>query len=94
MDAASTNGAAPALLAAPHVDIDALPYMDSQYNNPQMKQKVDQLIEAEMRTFRPSRDYLERWPMYEPTFDDHPLLQSEWMRVCDQQPMPKIDTSR
>ena len=25
---------------------------------------------------------------------EHPLLQAEWMRVCDQQPMPKMDTSR
>ena len=22
------------------------------------------------------------------------MLQAEWMRVCDQQPMPRIDTSR
>ena len=22
------------------------------------------------------------------------MLQAEWMRVCDEQPMPRIDTSR
>ena len=32
--------------------------------------------------------------MPETSFDSSPLLQAEWMRVCDQQPMSKIDTSR
>ena len=32
--------------------------------------------------------------MYEPTFEANPMLQAEWMRVCDQQPMPKLDTQR
>ena len=30
----------------------------------------------------------------EPHFDEHPMLQAEWMRVCDRQPMPRIDVSR
>jgi len=85
---------ATALLPAPRIDVDALPYIDSQYNNPRMKAHVDALIEAELKTFRPSGDHLERWPMYEPNFEDHPLLEVEWMRVCDGQSMPKIDTSR
>ena len=58
-----------ALLPAPRIDVDALPYIDSQYNNPRMKAQVDALIEAELKTFRPSRDYLERWPLYEPNFE-------------------------
>jgi len=89
--------AGPALaLPAPTVDESktALPYVDGQYNDPQMAKTVEALIQAEMRTFKPDRDYLEPWPAYEPNFDNHPLLQAEWMRVCDQQPMSKIDTSR
>ena len=82
-----------AALPAPHIDVDALPYIDSQYNDPAMKAQVDALVDAEMRSFRP-RDYLAPWPLHEPNFDDHPLLQAEWMRVCERQPMPKMDTSR
>ena len=61
---------APALaLAAPRVDVDALPYIDSQYNDPKMKQHVDALIAEEMKTFKPSRDYLEHLPLHETTFE-------------------------
>ena len=81
-------------LPAPHVDIDALPYVDSQYTNPAIKSQVDALIASELKTFAP-KDYLEHLPpMHEPNFDAHPLLQAEWMRVCEQQPMSKMDTSR
>ena len=103
-------------LPAPTTLIDALPYVDSQYNDPKMKQRVDQLVQAEMETFAP-RDYVAHLPQYEPNFEvrargarplagndahrlplllcqDHPLLQAEWMRICDQQPMSRIDTSR
>jgi len=103
-------------LPAPTTLIDALPYVDSQYNDAKMKKRVDQLVQAEMKTFAP-RDYVAHLPQYEPNFEvraggawppaghethhlllllrqDHPVLQAEWMRVCDQQPMSKIDTSR
>merc|ERR1712146_471104 len=47
-----------------------------------------------MGEFAP-RDYLAHLPpAHEPNFEEHPVLQAEWMRVCDQQPMSKIDTSR
>ena len=83
-------------LPAPSVDAQhtALPYVDSQYNDPAVKAQVDALIEAEMRTFKPSRSYLEPWPMYEPDFEEHPLLHAEWLRVCDGQPMSKMDNAR
>mmetsp|Transcript_34414 Transcript_34414/g.90558 ORF Transcript_34414/g.90558 Transcript_34414/m.90558 type:complete len:224 (-) Transcript_34414:328-999(-) len=94
MQNGGSSSDAMAALPAPHIDVDALPYVDSQYNDPAMKRQVDALIQEEMRTFRPSKDYLAPWPLHEPTFDDHPLLQVEWMRVCERQPMPKMDTSR
>ena len=84
-----------AALPAPHTDVDALPYVDRQYNDPALKAQVDAMIEAELKTFKPSRDYLAHLPeLHEPNFDDHPLLQAEWMRVCEEQPMSKMDTSR
>ena len=80
------------MLTGPANLIDALPYVDQQYNDPAMKAQVQALIAEELKTFKPSRDYLEPWPMYEPTFEANPMLQAEWMRVCVQ-PMPD-DVSR
>ena len=34
------------------------------------------------------------WPMYEPDFEEHPLLHAEWLRVCDGQPMSNMDNAR
>ena len=81
------------MLPAPKVDVDALPYIDQQYTDAARKQ-VEQLIQEELKSFKPSKDYLAQWPMREPDFEAHPLLQAEWMRICDGQPMPKLDTSR
>ena len=86
--------AAALALPAPTVLVDALPYIDGQYNDPKIKQQVHALIADEMRTFKPDRDYLEQWPAHEPSFESTTLLQSDWMRVCEGVPMPKIDTTR
>ena len=59
------------MLTGPPVLIDALPYIDQEYNDPEMKKQVDALIAAELKTFKPQRDYLEKFPEYEPTFKVH-----------------------
>jgi len=81
-------------LQAPRTDIDALPYVDTQFNDPEMKKQVNELIQAELKTFSPSPDYLAHLPAFEPAFEGHPALQAEWMRVCEEQPMPQMDTTR
>lgn len=81
------------LLKAPKVDVDALPYIDRQYNDPALKAQVDALVAAEMASFKP-KDYLEPWPSHEPNFEHTQLLEGEWMRLCEKQPMPKMDMSR
>ena len=67
---ASSSSDEPALaLPAPTTAVDALPYVDAQYNDPAMKRQVDALVEAEMRTFTPG-DYLGHLPAsYEPNFE-------------------------
>jgi len=81
------------MLPPPRTDIDALPYVDQQYTDA-MRKQVEGLIEAELKTFKPAKDYLAQWPVHEPNFEAHPLLEAEWMRICDQQPMSKLDTTR
>ena len=65
---AASSSDAPAMLTGPKVLIDALPYIDQEYNDPKVKAQVDALIAAELKTFKPPRDYLEKFPEYEPTF--------------------------
>jgi pre-mRNA-splicing factor SPF27 len=94
IDSADVSSSVPGLaLPAPHIEIDALPYIDSQYNDPEMKARVDSLVQAEMRTFRPG-NYLAHLPEHEVNFPEDSVLQYEWMRVCEQQPMSKMDTKR
>lgn len=92
-DASSSSEPASLALPAPTVLVDALPYIDGQYNDPAIKKQVHALIAEEMKTFKPD-DYLAKWPMHEPNFESTTLLQAEWMRVCEGAPMSKIDTSR
>ena len=88
------NGDGQLALPAPKILVDALPYIDGAYNDPAIKSQVHALIEEEMKTFKPEKDYLAPWPMREPDFSKTQLLESEWMRVCAGEPMPKMDTSR
>eukprot|EP00316_Scyphosphaera_apsteinii_P012591 CAMPEP_0119301026 /NCGR_PEP_ID=MMETSP1333-20130426/2890_1 /TAXON_ID=418940 /ORGANISM="Scyphosphaera apsteinii, Strain RCC1455" /LENGTH=226 /DNA_ID=CAMNT_0007302997 /DNA_START=54 /DNA_END=734 /DNA_ORIENTATION=+ len=85
-------------LPAPRVDIDALPYVDTQFNDPAIKAQVDRLIQDELSTIKKQpRDYLAHLPLYEPKFEGHPALQAEWMRICSsdgKEPMPTMDVSR
>ena len=61
---------APALtLLPPTVEVDALPYVDTHYDSvPGMKKRVDALIQAELKTFKP-KDYLAPWKMHEVSFE-------------------------
>ena len=68
------DGAALAL-QAPRTDIDALPYVDTQFNDPEVKKKVNELIQTELKTFSPAPDYLAHLPAFEPAFEVCPALQ-------------------
>ncbi|CAF0994303.1 unnamed protein product, partial [Brachionus calyciflorus] len=39
--------------------VDALPYIDAGYDEPEVKQMVFSLIEEECRRYKPSKNYLE-----------------------------------
>ncbi|KAJ1632264.1 Pre-mRNA-splicing factor SPF27 [Pavlovales sp. CCMP2436] len=72
----------------------ALPYVDTELDRPGMREHVRSLIEAEMKSFRPSRDYVAHIPAPELALEGTQLLQSELMRLAEGQPMPPLDMSR
>lgn len=80
--------------APPHVLVDALPYLDNEYDEPEMQAVVHQLIESEMSTM-PRKDYLAHLPPPPiPSQWGTPLMDKELGRLADQdRPIP-LDLSR
>lgn len=89
--------------------IDALPYVDTAYSLPGMKEQVDRLIHEEMKQFKPSSDYLARFPpppqltfmvdllglLYSTnTLQGSEILLAEMERMEKRQPMPQMDVQR
>jgi len=75
---------------------DALPYIDEEYNDPQMQAVVQQLVKEEMRRFTPP-DYLESCPAlekFELKFKDGSFLKEELDRVAKGNPIKQLDVSR
>jgi len=82
-------------LARERVLIDALPYLDNEYEDPTVQAEVNALIESEMESL-PSRNYLAHLPL--PTglgsLSSSDFYKSEIGRMEAQQPMAKLDLSR
>ncbi|KAK8830536.1 hypothetical protein WA577_004268 [Blastocystis sp. JDR] len=75
------------------VNLDSLPYIDKEYDEPGMQDYVDSLIQEEMKTFHP-RNYLAEWPMPELKFDSNPELQQEWQRIKEKKPLQGFDVNK
>jgi len=71
-----------------------LPYVDTEYSQPGVREAVDALIAMEMKTFRP-RDYLSYLPPPPlPTYQPSSLLAKELARVAQSQSLPDFDAQR
>jgi len=71
--------------------VDALPYIDEEYNDPRMKDMVDGLVREEMRRFDPP-DYLkDRLPELTLRFANNPVLKKEFERIRSKKSMKKMN---
>ncbi|SAM05727.1 hypothetical protein [Absidia glauca] len=73
-------------------DIDSLPYIDREIDDPDMKASVDRLIEQEMR--RMKRKERSTLPLSIDLFQNDPVLSQEWARVSKQTPLTALDETR
>ncbi|KAF9580697.1 hypothetical protein BGW38_002558 [Lunasporangiospora selenospora] len=79
---------------AAQFDLDALPYVDKQIDEPGMRTQVDKLIAAELKRMPKPRDPSALFPDID-LFKDRALLQQELERVRKGKPMePTLDLSR
>jgi len=63
-------------------DLDALPYVDNEYDEPYMQAIVNNLILEEMKQFVPAANYLEHLPpLREVSFDNSEALQTAYERA-------------
>lgn len=76
-------------------DFDALPYLDSEYDHPEVQNMVHSLIAAEMREFTPRADYLSHLPYPQSNLASRSsILANEMKRMEKQLPMEQLDFSR
>lgn len=76
-------------------DFDALPYLDREYDHPEVQAMVHAMIAAEMRTFTPRPDYLNHLPLpHSLTQSRTPIIEHEMSRMEKKIPMEQLDFSR
>jgi len=75
-----------------NVIIDALPYIDKEYDDPEMKKYVDKLIEDELKvTVKNDTSDL---PQTIELFENDEILKNEMERIKNGEPFPLLDTIR
>jgi len=76
------------------VTIDALPYIDNEYDLQGMKEMVTHLIEEEKKRYRPTKNYLEHLPQLEMHRFETPLQTKEYERLQQRLPMEVLSMKR
>uniref|UniRef100_A0A1I7UMJ4 Pre-mRNA-splicing factor SPF27 n=1 Tax=Caenorhabditis tropicalis TaxID=1561998 RepID=A0A1I7UMJ4_9PELO len=90
---ALTSGGVGSQLQDDQVLVDALPYLDTEYNESD-RQMAMKLVEHECKTFRPTKNYLTHLPV--PDYDAFltPCMLKEMSRMKKKEEMGKLDMSR
>ncbi|XP_057303233.1 pre-mRNA-splicing factor SPF27-like [Hydractinia symbiolongicarpus] len=73
---------------------DALPYVDQGYDEPGVRDMVNELIEEEVKRYRPTKNYLEFMPTPNYSLFETKLMKQEFDRISNRQPMELLSMKR
>ncbi|UYV68701.1 BCAS2 [Cordylochernes scorpioides] len=79
---------------AGEVVVDALPYIDSGYDEPGVKEAVMAMVEEETRRLRPTKNYLEHLPPLNMHAFETEVMKVELDRLQALQPMELLNMKR
>ncbi|XP_014204281.1 pre-mRNA-splicing factor SPF27 [Copidosoma floridanum] len=74
--------------------VDALPYIDQGYDDPGIRQAAVEMVEEEIRRFRPTKNYLEKIPILNVTLFETEVLRHEFDRLQNRLPMEVLSMKR
>ena len=80
-------------LESDRVLIDALPYIDKEYEQPGVRDAALALIEEECRRYRPTKNYLDYLPLEVAAFETA-IMRAEFERLSARQPMEMLSMKR
>uniref|UniRef100_UPI00358F7B5B pre-mRNA-splicing factor SPF27 n=1 Tax=Myxine glutinosa TaxID=7769 RepID=UPI00358F7B5B len=83
-----------AVPALPDAPADALPYFDSGYDAPGVRQAAAALVEEETRRYRPTKNYLSYLPTVDYMAFQTEVMRVEFERVAARQPMDLLSMKR
>lgn len=73
---------------------DALPYVDQGYDEPAVRNMVNELIEEETKRYRPTKNYLEFMTAPNYTQFETKWMKNEFERISNRQPMELLSMKR
>jgi len=76
------------------VIVDALPYVDTGYDEAGVREGALALVEEETRRYRPTKNYLEHLPVAEFSAFETEIMKAEFERLSHRQPMEMLNMKR
>ncbi|XP_014667084.1 PREDICTED: pre-mRNA-splicing factor SPF27-like [Priapulus caudatus] len=79
---------------AGEVVVDALPYVDHEYDEPGVREAALELVEEETRRYRPTKNYLDYLPTSNYEMFETPVMKNEFERLSARLPMDILSMKR
>ncbi|KAK8405179.1 hypothetical protein O3P69_001625 [Scylla paramamosain] len=76
------------------VIVDALPYIDTGYDEPGVREAALAMVEDEKKRYRPTKNYLEHLPALNLSTFETEVMRCEFERVAARQPMDTLSMKR
>lgn len=81
-------------MANQDVIVDALPYIDTGYDEPGVREAAIAMVEDEKKRYRPTKNYLEHLPPISLQSFETEIMRTEFERLSSRQPMDTLSMKR